>query len=139
MKQEYEKQITKEYSKIKNKNIFMKIGEIIKSSLYKSNKPDSTPSSSRIFGYVMMSVIFMAGMSAIGIEIVNAIIVWNEPGPGTYTIPTEHIVIIGMWLTHQLTLLGLYKRSDKGNGHDDVQALIAKTDDKKEETNNEES
>ena len=108
---------------MKKKNIFMKIGEIIKQSLFKGSKP----SSSRIMSYIMMSIIFLSGLTAISIELVNAIIEWKQGN--THTIPSEHIVILGMWLAHQLTLLGIYKRSE---------VTIPKVEDKKEEKTDEE-
>lgn len=107
----------------KKKNVFMKIGEIIKQSLFKGSKP----SSSRIMSYIMMAIIFLSGLTAIGIELVNAIIAWKQGG--IYTIPWEHITILGMWLAHQLTLLGIYKRSE---------VSIPKIEDKKEDKTNEE-
>ena len=91
---------------MKKKNIFMKIAEIIKQSLYKGSKP----SSSRIMSFIMMGIIGLSGLTAISIELTNAIITWKKGD--IYTIPSEHIVILGMWLAHQLTLLGIYKRSE---------------------------
>jgi len=91
---------------MKKKNIFMKIAQLIKESLFKRNKP----SSSRIMSYIMMGIICLSGLTAISIELTNAIITWKDGG--IYTIPSEHIVILGMWLAHQLTLLGIYKRSE---------------------------
>ena len=91
---------------MKKKNIFMKLRELIEKSLFKGKKP----SSSRIMSYIMMSIIFLSGLTAISIELVNAIIEWKQGN--THIIPTEHIVILGMWLAHQLTLLGIYKKSE---------------------------
>ena len=84
----------------------MKIKELIQKSVYKGGEV----SSSRIFAYAMMAVIFLFGLTAITIEIINAIKAWNSGI--SYIIPTEHIVILGMWLAHQLTLLGLYKKAE---------------------------
>ena len=86
----------------------MKLREIIRKSLFKG----SNPSSSRIMAYCMMSIILLFGLTCIIIELVNSIKVWNKGDGSTYTIPTEHIVILGMWLAHQLTLLGIYKSSE---------------------------
>ena len=83
-----------------------KLRELIRQSLYKGSKP----SSSRIMSYIMMGIIMLSGLTAISIELVNAIIEWKKGG--THIIPSEHIVILGMWLAHQLTLLGIYKRSE---------------------------
>jgi hypothetical protein len=90
----------------------MKFTDIIRKSLYKSTENEMTPSSSRIFGYVMMLVIFILGITHTGIEIGNAIIVWRL-GNGSVYIPSwQSITIIGMWLAHQLTLLGIYKGAE---------------------------
>lgn len=83
-----------------------KLRELIRQSLFKGSKP----SSSRIMSYMMMGIIMLTGLTALTIEIVNAIKVWSNGE--IYTIPSEHIVILGMWLAHQLTLLGIYKRSE---------------------------
>lgn len=79
---------------------------IFKESIVKDGKP----SSSRIFAYCMQIVIFVFGISAIGIEITNAIIFWKMSKG--YVIPWEHITILGMFLAHQLTLLGIYKSNE---------------------------
>jgi len=86
--------------------MFRNLRKLIVESLYKGKKP----SSSRMFSYAMMAIILLSGLTAISIELVNAIIVWKSGG--VYTIPNAHIVILGMWLAHQLTLLGIYKRSE---------------------------
>ena len=107
-------------------NLKGKTFDIIKSSLYKGTE---TPSSSRIMSYIMMVIIFAAGCSAILIELVNAIMTWVNKE--TYTIPWEHITILGMWLTHQLTLLGIYKNSDKNR----YQEMINQSKDKSTDNN----
>lgn len=84
----------------------MNIKQLIKESIYKGDKP----SSSRIFAYTMQLIILLCGLSALGIELFNAIIQWKQGL--THTIPWEHITIIGMWLAHQLTLLGIYKSNE---------------------------
>lgn len=84
----------------------MNLKEIIIQSTYKDGKP----SSSRIFAYTMQLVILLFGFTAIGIELANAIILWRKGQ--IYIIPWEHITIIGMWLAHQLTLLGIYKSNE---------------------------
>jgi hypothetical protein len=86
--------------------MFKNLRKLIVESLHKGEKP----SSSRIFSYAMMGIILVSGLTAISIELVNAIIVWKSGN--AYTIPNAHIVILGMWLAHQLTLLGIYKRSE---------------------------
>ncbi len=82
----------------------------IKSIISKSILKDGQPSSSRIFAYTMQLIIFLCGISAIGIELFNAIIQWKKGE--THTIPWEHITLIGMWLEHKLTLLGIYKSNE---------------------------
>lgn len=84
----------------------MKLRELIRTSLFKGSKP----SSSRIMAYVMMLIIFLCGITAIGIEIGNAVIAWKANT--AHVIPSSHVIIIGMWLAHQLTLLGIYKRAE---------------------------
>lgn len=86
-----------------------KLKEIIEKSLYLGSKP----SSSRIQSYVMMLVIFLLGITHVTFEIGNAILQW---GKGEIYIPSaQSIIIIGMWLAHQLTLLGIYKRSENAS------------------------
>lgn len=86
---------------------FKNLGSIIKDSLYKG---DDKPSSSRIFSYVMMLVIFLIGLSHVAIEIGNGVIMWKQ---GLVYVPSwQSISIIAMWLAHQLTLLGIYKRAE---------------------------
>lgn len=86
--------------------MFKNLRKLIVESLHKGEKP----SSSRIMSYIMMGIIMLSGLTAISIELVNAIIEWKKGQ--THIIPSEHIVILGMWLAHQLTLLGIYKRSE---------------------------
>jgi len=84
-----------------------KLKEIFEKSLYLGSKP----SSSRIQSYIMMLVIFLLGMTHVAFEIGNAIIQWHKGE--VYSPSAQSIVIIGMWLAHQLTLLGIYKRSER--------------------------
>jgi hypothetical protein len=83
-----------------------KLKALIKESIIKNGRP----SSSRIFSYVMMSIILLLGLSHVTFEFGNAILTWNN---GEAYVPSVNsISITAMWLAHQLTLLGLYKRSD---------------------------
>ena len=91
--------------KQKLKNSKLSIWEIIKLSLFKSD----VPSSSRIFSYIMMFIILLVGLVFVVVEIVNAVIVWKRGEP--YIPDWRNITIIGMWLAHQLTLLGIYKNA----------------------------
>jgi predicted ferric reductase len=84
-----------------------KLKEIIEKSLYLGSKP----SSSRIQSYIMMVVIFLLGITHVVFEIGNAFIQWGKSE--VYSPSAESIIIIGMWLAHQLTLLGIYKRSER--------------------------
>ena len=84
----------------------MNIKQMLLRSLYKDDKP----SSSRIFAAIMQIIILLFGITAIGIEITNAIIQWQQGK--IHIIPWEHITILGMWLAHQLTLLGIYKSNE---------------------------
>jgi len=84
----------------------MNIKELIKESIYKEGKP----SSSRILALNMQMIIFLFGVIAILIEVVNSIVQWNQGN--VHIIPWEHITILGMWLAHQLTLLGIYKANE---------------------------
>lgn len=79
---------------------------IIRQSLYKGKRP----SSSRIFSYVMMSVIWLLGLIFASIEIGNAAISWKHGI--SYVQSVQSITIFGMILAHQLTLLGIYKSSE---------------------------
>ena len=85
----------------------MKIRNLIEQSIYIGK---DKPSSSRIFSYIMMTVIFLLGLSHVAIEIGNAILSWNKGE--TYVPSWQSISIIAMWLAHQLTLLGIYKSAE---------------------------
>ena len=84
--------------------------DTIKSLIYRSIYKGNKPSSSRMFSYIMMLVIFMLGISHVSFEIGNAIVSWKAGT--TYTPSWESITIIAMWLAHQLTLLGIYKHAE---------------------------
>jgi hypothetical protein len=87
--------------------MLMKIRNLIEQSLFLGK---DKPSSSRIFSYIMMTVIFMLGLTHIAIEIGNAAIQWKL---GQVYVPSwQSISIIAMWLAHQLTLLGIYKSAE---------------------------
>jgi cobalamin biosynthesis protein CobD/CbiB len=84
----------------------MKLRTLIEKSIYKNGKA----SSSRIFSYVMMLVIFMLGLTHVSTEIGNAIFSWKDDKVHVPSI--NSISITALWLAHQLTLLGIYKRSE---------------------------
>jgi len=80
--------------------------ELMKGSLFKDDKP----SSSRIFGYVMMLIIFLFSVVFIATEIGNAILSWKN---GNVYVPSwQTITFFGMCLTQKLTLLGIYKKAE---------------------------
>ena len=85
----------------------MKIRNLIEQSLFLGS---GKPSSSRIFSYIMMSIIFLLGLSHVAIEIGNASIKWSIKE--VYVPSWQSISIIAMWLAHQLTLLGIYKNAE---------------------------
>ena len=87
--------------------MLMKIRSLIERSLYLGK---DKPSSSRIFSYIMMTIIFMLGLTHIAIEIGNAVIQWKKYQ--IYIPSWQSISIIAMWLAHQLTLLGIYKSAE---------------------------
>jgi hypothetical protein len=67
----------------------------------------------RVSSYYILASILFAGIVFAGIEIGNAIVTWNKGGGETYEVPTPHIVIFGMILSHHLVLLGLKKSGEK--------------------------
>ncbi len=67
----------------------------------------------RISSYYILAGILFLGIVFAGIEIGNAIVTWNKGDGATYTVPTPHIVIFGMILSHHLVLLGLKKSGEK--------------------------
>lgn len=67
-------------------------------------------SSSRISSYFILISILLNSLLFMSIELINANISWNNNL--TYTIPTNHIIILGLFLSHHLVLLGLKKSSD---------------------------
>jgi len=85
----------------------MKIRNLIEQSLFVGK---DKPSSSRIFSYAMMTIIFMLGLTHVAIEIGNAVLKWNLRE--AYVPSWQSISILAMWLAHQLTLLGIYKSTE---------------------------
>ncbi len=67
----------------------------------------------RVSSYYILAGILFLGIVFAGIEIGNAILVWSKDASTTYTVPTPHIVIFGMILSHHLVLLGLKKAGEK--------------------------
>jgi hypothetical protein len=69
-------------------------------------------SSARISSYFVLAFIILNSLAFMVIEIVNAAVKWNAGE--TYTIPTEHIWIFGLILSHHLGLLFYKSREYKG-------------------------
>lgn len=69
-------------------------------------------SSARISSYIVLAFIMLNSLAFMVIEIVNAAIMWSQDK--TYTIPTEHIWIFGLILSHHLGLL--FYKSREFNG-----------------------
>jgi len=67
-------------------------------------------SSSRISSYVLLLMIVLASLVFLAIDITNLI-----NSGGAYVIPTEHVLIFGMLLTHHLMLLGIKKSAEEKN------------------------
>lgn len=67
----------------------------------------------RVSSYYILAGILLLGIVFAGIEVGNAIVTWNKGGGATYVVPTPHIVIFGMILSHHLVLLGLKKSGEK--------------------------
>ena len=68
-------------------------------------------STTRIQSYFILGSILTATAVFLGIDVVNAIILWVK-NKGSYTVPYEHIVLFGMVLGHHLALLGINKNSE---------------------------
>lgn len=69
------------------------------------------PSSARIQSYAIMATIVLSSLFFLGIELVNAIIIWNKSE--VYSPTAEGIIILGMFLAHHLALLGFKNNSEK--------------------------
>lgn len=69
-------------------------------------------SSSRISSYIVLTFIILNSLTYMVIEIVNASMLWKKGEP--YIIPTEHIWIFGLILSHHLGLLFYKTREYNG-------------------------
>lgn len=69
-------------------------------------------SSARISSYIVLGSIVLSSVSMTVIEIINASILWDQNLP--YTIPSEHIWVLGLLLSHHLGLLFTKSREYKG-------------------------
>ena len=85
---------------------FKKVFSEIKKSLLDHT---GKTSSSTISSYIVLSFIILNSLAFMVIEIVNAAMMWKEGA--TYTVPTEHIWIFGLILSHHLGLL-FYKKKE---------------------------
>lgn len=93
--------------------MFKKLLSMIKQSSYdKLGKV----SSARLSSYIVLASIILNCLIFMGIEVTNAIIVWRNNL--TYTIPSEHIIIFSLVLTHHIALL-FYKSKEYTGGQSD--------------------
>lgn len=92
----------------------MKIFKGISDAIRKSVKDHfGKESSARISSYIVLAFIVLNSLAFMVIEIVNASIMWRQNQ--TYTIPTEHIWIFGLILSHHLGLLFYKSREYTGS------------------------
>lgn len=91
------------------KNIISRIFSYIGSSVY--DKKGGKVSSTRMASYFILGGILTLMALVVGIELINAIIMWNQGL--AYVISGEHITIFGMVLAHHLTLLGINKHAER--------------------------
>jgi len=69
-------------------------------------------SHTKISSYIILSGIYLSSLIYLGIDIVNAILIWISEDGGTYEIPAAHIGIFTLLLAHHLALLGIKKNSE---------------------------
>lgn len=67
-------------------------------------------STTRISSYLILGSILTTTAIYLSIDVVNAFKMWQKDS--TYIIPSEHIVVFGMILTHHLALLGINKTAE---------------------------
>lgn len=88
--------------------LFKKVFELVELSVY--DKRNGKVSSGRLSSYFILGAILTVAGVFISIDIVNAIMaIINK---GSYEVPTNHIILYGMTLTHHLALLGINKNSE---------------------------
>lgn len=88
----------------------MKFGKMFLESINASIKDHlGKKSSSRISSYIVLISIVLNSLVFMIIEIVNAYIMWDKGL--VYIVPSEHIWIFGLILSHHLGLL-FYKRRE---------------------------
>ena len=93
----------------RQQNIIYRMLAYIGESVY--DKKGGKISSTRMASYFILGGILTSMLLLVGIELINAIIMWKQ-GLG-YVIPGEHITIFGMVLAHHLTLLGINKYAER--------------------------
>lgn len=99
--------------------MFKKLLSLIKQSSYdKLGKV----SSARLSSYIVLASIILNCIIFMGIEVTNAIIVWRQGL--TYTVPSEHIIIFSLVLTHHIALL-FYKSKEYTGGQSDFGINVA--------------
>jgi hypothetical protein len=80
-------------------------------TLFKSiHDKNGKVSSARISSYIILASIILSTLVFLAIDIVNLV-----KAEGSYTIPIEHSLILGMILTHHLMLLEIKKSEEKNN------------------------
>jgi hypothetical protein len=93
-------------------------------------------SSARVSSFIILAQIILTSMVFIAIELINANVMWDQNL--IYVIPTEHIIIFGMVLTHHLFLLGI-KKSSEASSFPSLDNQIAFNSSKKNKTTTESS
>ncbi len=113
------------------KNIFNTFWKYIGKSVM--NNVGTKVSTTRIQSYFILGSILTATAVYLGIDIVNGIFAWIKGG--SYVIPSEHVVLFGMVLTHHLWLLGINKRAERKTAEAEVNASLhsVKTESSKED------
>lgn len=89
--------------------LFPVISEYIKKSVIDHN---GKASHTRISSYIVLAAIMMNSIAFMFLEIVNAIIMWRQNL--TYVVPTEHVWLFGLILSHHLGLLFYKQKEFKG-------------------------
>jgi len=88
-------------------NIISKLLELFKKS---ANNPWGGISSTRVSAYFLLLAIFAFAITTLGIEISTAIVALMDTGK--YVLSNEFIVVLGLFLSHHLTLLGINQNNE---------------------------
>ena len=106
------------------KNFWSYIGKSLSSGV--SDKVSAT----RISSYIILGSILTATTVYLFIDIGNAYFKWKKEL--AYVIPSEHIIVFGMILTHHLSLLGMNKIAETKQH---IKNKLSKLNDEEEEEN----